>query len=87
MTNPFEELKAAMEQRFDLLEKMISGSPGSVPDEIIDRAELCKRLDITQTTAIAWQKKGKLPFLRIGKQIRYDWKKVLKAMETKKGTR
>lgn len=49
--------------------------------EIIDRAELCKRLDISEPTVIRWEGKGKIPSLRVGDRVRYNWHKVLKALE------
>lgn len=55
-----------------------------VESEIIDREELCKRLDITETTAITWQNKGKIPALKIGAQYRYNWPAVIKALEIKR---
>ncbi|MBM3887214.1 helix-turn-helix domain-containing protein [Candidatus Dependentiae bacterium] len=53
--------------------------------EIIDRRELCKRLAITEPTAIRWSKKGKIPFFRIGKSIRYNWQIVIDTLEKKGG--
>lgn len=55
------------------------------PTEIINRGELCKRLNITEPTAIRWEKKGAIPFFRIGSAIRYNWPKVIEALENKKG--
>jgi excisionase family DNA binding protein len=52
--------------------------------EIINTATLCERLDITKPTIITWRKKGKIPFLKIGSAIRYDWVEVVKALENKK---
>jgi hypothetical protein len=49
--------------------------------EIINRDELCKRLDITEPTAIRWEKKGKIPCFRIGSNVRYNWPKVIEALE------
>lgn len=54
------------------------------PTEIIDRAELCKRLNITEPTAIRWGKKNVIPCFRIGSSIRYNWPKVIEALESKK---
>lgn len=53
--------------------------------EIIDGKQLMKRLNISEPTLIRWRKKSKIPFLQIGTSIRYDWFKVLIALETKKG--
>jgi hypothetical protein len=52
--------------------------------EIINRAELMKRLSISEPTVIAWEKKGKIPVLRIGKSIRYNWPEVKLALSSKK---
>jgi predicted DNA-binding transcriptional regulator AlpA len=51
--------------------------------EIIDRSELCRRLNITEPTCIRYEKKGKLPRIEIGSSIRYDWNRVIKALEGK----
>jgi len=48
--------------------------------EIIDRDELCKRLAITEPTAIRWEKKGKIPTLRIGSCVRYNWQMVIQSL-------
>ena len=54
------------------------------PADIIDRATLCKRLNITEPTVIRWEKKGKIPVMRIGSSIRYNWQTVIKALEVVK---
>lgn len=51
--------------------------------EIIDRNELCRRLNITEPTVIRWEKKNKIPRIEIGSAIRYDWNKVLTSLERK----
>ena len=82
MNNPFETLI----ERFDLLEEKLSHlNTGSLPlqPEIINREELCRRLDITEPTAIRWEKKGKIPRIEIGSAIRYNWPKVIEALEGK----
>src|SRR5271163_1801462 len=39
--------------------------------EIINRKELSKRLNITEQTIIRWEKKKKIPVIRIGSAVRY----------------
>ncbi len=59
----------------------------TVPDkqiEIIDRKELLKRLSITEPTAIRWGKRGIIPEIHIGSNIRYNWPAVVKALENQK---
>ncbi|HSZ87365.1 MAG TPA: hypothetical protein VK787_15135 [Puia sp.] len=50
-------------------------------EEIINRKELSKRLDITEPTIIRWERKKKIPVMRIGSAIRYNWKAVIKSLE------
>ena len=57
--------------------------PPQPTDEIISRDELCKRLDITEPTAIRMETKGKLPTLRVGSNVRYNWPDVIKALYVK----
>jgi hypothetical protein len=54
--------------------------------EIIDRKELCKRLDVTEPTIIRWEKKGRIPRFHIGSAVRYNWTNVIESLE-KKGVR
>ncbi|HLT07972.1 MAG TPA: helix-turn-helix domain-containing protein [Cyclobacteriaceae bacterium] len=53
--------------------------------DIIDGKELMTRLAISEPTLIRWRKRGKVPFMEIGSSIRYDWFKVLEALEKKGG--
>jgi hypothetical protein len=77
LANPFDTIL----QRIDQLESNLVSAGKVMPPEIIDRAELCKRLDITELTAIRWGKKGRLPFFRIGSAVRYNWIEVIKVLE------
>ena len=60
-----------------------TGNPGVPPPEIIVRRELCKRLYITEPTAIRWEKKGKINCFRIGSNVRYNWTTVINELERK----
>ena len=67
------------------LEKFSPQSPILQPKlEILTGEELCKKLGVTIQTLIRWRHKGKIPFLRIGSSIRYDFIKVLEAIEVTK---
>ena len=82
MLNPFEIIL----ERLTALENKLSEAfiqDNKVANEIIDRKELCKRLDITEPTAIRWEHKGKIPCFRIGSNVRYNWPKVVEALENK----
>jgi predicted DNA-binding transcriptional regulator AlpA len=72
-----------------LIQRMIEELKGymatsSQPIEIIDRPTLLKKLGITEPTCIRWEKKGKIPVLRIGSSVRYNWPAVVKALENER---
>ncbi|RQP19920.1 MAG: hypothetical protein EAS52_00820 [Parapedobacter sp.] len=53
--------------------------------EIIDSKTLLKRLAISEPTLIRWRQKGIIPYIGLhGSVIRYNWPKVLEALESKK---
>jgi len=66
-----------------ILEKLnnISANPPPQVIEIITQDELCKRLMISKPTLIRWVKKKKIPVIRIGDLVRYNYYKVINALE------
>ena len=46
--------------------------------EIIDENELSKRLNISKVTLGKYRKEGTIPFIKIGRTIRYNYPKVIK---------
>jgi hypothetical protein len=80
--NPFE----AIHEEFKQLREQIAGlaiPASSTTDEIISRHELCKRLNITEPTAIRLGKRGELPEIRLGDSVRYNWRSVIGHIEQK----
>ena len=67
----------------DILEKLnkVSANPPPQDIEIITQDELCKRLMISKPTLIRWVKKKKIPVIRIGDLVRYNYYKVINALE------
>lgn len=79
MDNPFElilEKLAALESK--ILE---TNSPAHIPVEILSSDEICKRLSISEPTLISWRRKKKIPFIKIDGIIRYNFPKVVEALE------
>lgn len=79
MENPFDAILAKLEE----IERkiIVSKANGIDPVEIINREELMKRLEITEPTAITWGKRGKIPEMRIGSNVRYNWYSVVRTLE------
>tara|TARA_B100002003_G_scaffold249067_1_gene284405 strand:+ start:765 stop:1022 length:258 start_codon:yes stop_codon:yes gene_type:complete len=51
--------------------------------ELITENELSKRLSLSKVTLHKYRKEGKIPFSKIGRSIRYDYKEVQKAINIK----
>lgn len=88
MINPFDVIL----ERINGLETLIlnnsqTSTKQDPQTEIIDRAELEKRLGLTEPTIIAWERKGKIPSFRIGGSVRYNWPRVIEALEKNGGKR
>jgi hypothetical protein len=86
MLNPFDLII----EKLDGLENKIAVTSTVLttqPAEIISRAELSKRLNLTEPSIIRWEKKGLIPCFRIGSSCRYNWPKVIEALENTKGVK
>lgn len=66
--------------RSTLLELLPSPTTNAAPVEsLMSMAEVCKELDISKTTLIAWKKNGLVPFVRLGHRVYFERSKVLDA--------
>ena len=77
---PLEELLL----RFQEILRREAGTPLPSQIEIIDRGELSKRLGVTPVTIIRLEKKKKIPSIRLGSSVRYNWPRVIEALENSK---
>jgi predicted DNA-binding transcriptional regulator AlpA len=82
MSNPFEEILQELAEIKQTLSAARNAPAQQI--EVIDRPELLKRLGITEPTAITWGKKGRIPEMRIGSNVRYNWPSVVAALENTK---
>lgn len=74
MTNPFEVIINEIQRLHNRLDTIPAKSP--LP-EIIDRKTLASRLNITCRSVINLEDKKKLPVMRMGGIIRYNWPDVV----------
>lgn len=87
ITTP-EDIQGFIEQAlYKAYQKLPLIEIGKNPVEIVNSATLMERLDISEPTLKRWKEKGKIPFMQIGTAARYDWYKVLEALEVKKTQR
>lgn len=85
-----EDLPAAVThllQQVAELRSMVQSKPFAngypANEDPIDRAELCKRLNVSEPTIISMERKNKIPVMYLGKLARYNWYRVVEALEKK----
>lgn len=79
MQNPFEIILTEIREMKEIIGILRTSPQQQI--EVIDRPELLKRLSITEPTAITWGKRGKIPEIRIGSNVRYNWPAVVTSLE------
>jgi len=50
-------------------------------DEILEKPEAAERLKISTRTLDQWMRTGRVPFLKIGKTVRFRWSDVVTHLE------
>jgi len=68
----------------DLIENAVYKATSSLDIgdyKLITENELSKRLNISKVTLHKYRKNGTIPFSTVGRNIRYDYKEVLKSLK------
>jgi hypothetical protein len=60
---------------------MMPGSAAAGLDEILTKKGLAPRLHVTIRTIENWQRRGVLPYVKIGKVVLFVWADVLEALK------
>jgi len=70
---------------FSPMRKETLKTPGLIAtanlDEILEKPETAERLKISTRTLDQWMRSGRVPFLKIGKTVRFRWQDVLAHLE------
>ena len=74
-----EELKQLIE---DAIFKATCTQP-NLEYNIITEKELSERIGISKVTLHKYRKEGKIPFIKVGRTIRYDYKEVMETLKYK----
>lgn len=87
-TISFEQMPAAMAQMLAKIEQLDSKLTAiekqqPINESPIDGSELRKRLGISRPTEINMRRRGKLPFLLVNGNYRYNWQEVVKVLSKK----
>jgi hypothetical protein len=81
LENPFEVLSSKIDRLTEKLDKLALQSQAN---EIIDRTELRKRLDLSEPTVIKYVAEGIIPEFKIKGEVRYNWQRVIEKLEGNK---
>jgi excisionase family DNA binding protein len=49
-------------------------------DDLLTKRILAPKLQISTRTLDEWMRKGRIPFLKVGKSVRFRWEDVLKKL-------
>jgi len=48
--------------------------------ELLNKHELAPKLRISKRTVDLWMRQGRLPFIKVGKTVRFRWRDVLEKL-------
>jgi excisionase family DNA binding protein len=51
-------------------------------DGLLNKWQLARKLGVGKRTVDAWMKKRRLPFIKIGKSVRFHWPDVLAKLQS-----
>jgi excisionase family DNA binding protein len=49
-------------------------------DDLLTKRQLARKLQIAPRTLDLWMRKGRIPFLKLGKSVRFRWQDVLEKL-------
>jgi excisionase family DNA binding protein len=52
-----------------------------IDDCLLTKRELAQKLKLSRRTIDYWMRDGRLPYLKIGKTVRFQWRQVLEKLE------
>ena len=53
--------------------------------ELLTKTELAKRVGVTTRTIESWMRLGYVPFIKIGRSVRFDPEDVMRALKRRHG--
>ena len=62
------------------INKMRDATVDGVSDGLLNKRSLAVKLGISKRTVDAWMKKKRLPFIKVGKTVRFRWPDVLEKL-------
>ena len=81
-----KDLTISKEELQQIIEDALYTSNCTQPNleyNIITEKELSERIGISKVTLHKYRKEGKIPFSKVGRIIRYDYKEVIDALKYK----
>ena len=57
-------------------------SSQSADEILLDKPEIARRLNKSARTVDAWMKRGRLPYIKVGRSVLFRWGAVLEKLES-----
>lgn len=84
--NPYDYLNERLASIEAIIKKVAENQTATAPQpQIMTGEQVQVKLDITRQTLARWRTQKRIPFIQVGTVIRYDFLKVLEALESRKG--
>jgi excisionase family DNA binding protein len=63
--------------------KFAQGQPTTQPadETLLDKSEIARRLNKSARTVDDWMKRGRLPYIKVGRSVLFRWGAVLEKLE------
>jgi hypothetical protein len=86
LQNPFECINEKLENFNATLNQIVQNQTTTTPGPLILTGDqIQEKLNITRQTLFRWRKQKRIPFIQVGSIIRYDFHKIVEALEKNKG--
>lgn len=79
--NPFRLINNKLEGIEGKLLEVLETQTNNPRVEIVSGDVLCERFNVTRQTLGRWRDQGRIPFIQVGSIVRYDFLKVINALE------
>jgi excisionase family DNA binding protein len=65
----------------EIAREAVSAAPATPNDALLTKKELAARLKVTVRTVENWQRRGVLPYIKIGKVVLFEYSEVLEFLK------
>jgi excisionase family DNA binding protein len=61
---------------------VIGATVDGASDNLLNKRTLAEKLGVSKRTVDAWMKRKRLPYIKVGKSVRFYWRDVLQKLQS-----